>query len=55
MKRFLSVFFVLAVSLLLTGCKSSEYKEAKKLAADGEYTKAITAFTALGEYKDSME
>ena len=55
MKRFLSVLFVLAVALSLTGCKSSEYKEAKELAADGEYTKAITAFTALGDYKDSKE
>ena len=52
MKRFLSVLFVLAITLSLTGCKSSEYKEAKELAAGGEYTKAITA---LGDYKDSKE
>ena len=55
MKRFLSVFFVLAVALLLTGCKSSEYKNAKELASNGEYEKAITAFVALGDYKDSDE
>lgn len=55
MKRFFSIFFVLAIALSLTGCKSSEYKDAKQLASNDEYGKAITAFTALGDYKDSDE
>ena len=55
MKRFFPILFVLAIALSLTGCKSSEYKDAKELAANGEYAKAVTAFTALGDYKDSKE
>lgn len=40
---------------LLAGCKASEYKDAQKMASNGEYPEAVTAFTALGDYKDSEE
>ena len=55
MKRLLIITFTLSITLFLTGCKSSEYKDAQKMASNGEYSEAVTAFTALGDYKDSEE
>ena len=40
---------------LLTGCNSSDYKKALQLYEDGQYEEAISAFEALGDYKDSAD
>jgi hypothetical protein len=37
----------------LTGCKSSDYKEALKLEEAGEYDSALEIFESLEDYKDS--
>lgn len=39
---------------LLTGCDSSDYKEAISLYEQGEYEQAKEIFVSLGEYEDSI-
>jgi tetratricopeptide (TPR) repeat protein len=51
---------VLAVAMLcsLTGCKSSNYKEAEELLRTGNYEEALSVYESLelgGSYKDSAE
>ena len=46
---------VLALALMLCGCKSSDYKKADALYAAGDYAAAAEGFSALGDYKDSPE
>jgi len=53
-KLFLAII-ALSILLLLSGCKSSDYKQAVSLFDSGEYEKAQKAFAELGEYKDSKE
>ena len=53
-KLFLAIL-TLSILLLMSGCKSSDYKQAVSLFDSGEYEKAQKAFEELGEYKDSKE
>ena len=55
MKKKLALITVLSAALLLTGCKSSDYKKAAEALAQGNYEEASAVFTELGEYKDSAE
>lgn len=42
-------------SLLLTGCKSSDYKKAQEYFDSGEYKAAKDIYLELGDYKDSED
>ena len=53
MKRILAFMLTVLCVVSLSGCKANEYSNAKKLASDGNYEAAITAYTALGDYKES--
>lgn len=50
----LAVMVVLCI-LVLAGCDSSDYKKAVSLYENANYTEAIKAFEALGDYKDSPD
>lgn len=54
-KALLTCVILVAVSLGLTGCKSSDYNEALKLEEDNDYSSAAMIYEKLGEYKDSRE
>ncbi len=50
--------FLLALCLVLlsfTGCEGNDYRTAMSLYENQEYDAAISAFEALGDYKDSAE
>ncbi|HHX54286.1 MAG TPA: hypothetical protein GX704_05180 [Clostridiales bacterium] len=51
--KLLVTTLILLLTLLLSGCKMSDYKAAKELMSAGEYKEAITILSALGEYKDA--
>ncbi len=51
--RLLLTILMLFFTLLLSGCKMSDYKAAKELMSAGEYKEAITVLSALDEYKDA--
>ncbi|NLZ36500.1 MAG: hypothetical protein GX897_03365 [Clostridiales bacterium] len=51
--RLLLIILILFLTLLLSGCKMSDYKAAKELMSAGEYKEAITVLFVLGEYKDA--
>lgn len=56
MKRVGLLFFcVVFLCYSLTGCKSSDYRDACSYQETGAYEAALEGFTALGEYKDSRE
>ena len=50
--HFLSLIVIL-LCISLTGCKSSDYKEAVSLEEAGEYSAALAIFEELSDYKDS--
>ena len=52
-----AVVLIIAVVLIVAKVivPASEYKAAEKLLTDGDYDEAITAFEALGNYKNSAE
>lgn len=54
-KTLLTWVILVAVSLSMTGCKSSDYNEALKLEEDKDYSSAAMIYEELGEYKDSRE
>lgn len=54
-KRLLGVVLVMAVSMSLVGCKSSDYKEAIKLEEQGDYSGALELFNGIPDYKDSSD
>lgn len=53
MKRIISIALALVLVFCLTGCQSSDYKAAVSKMESGSYAEALTAFQALGDYKDS--
>lgn len=55
MKKAISIILVLALMFSLCACGGSgkNYAAAEKLLADGDYSAAAEAFSALGDYKDS--
>lgn len=54
-KALLTCVILIAVSLGLTGCKSSDYNAALKLEEDKDYSSAAMIYEELGEYKDSRD
>lgn len=55
MKKIIMLILAMAMLLMLTGCDSSDYKEANSLYESGEYVEALEMFEALGDYEDSVE
>lgn len=55
MKRIILIILSLALLLCLTGCKSSDYKDACLLQDSEAYQAALDIFEGLGSYKDSAE
>lgn len=55
MKRIILIIVSLALLLCLTGCKSSDYKDACLLQDSEAYQAALDIFERLGDYKDSAE
>lgn len=55
MKKILCTCLVTALCLCLCSCKSTDYKDAMAHYEAGEYTQAMDAFEALGDYKDSLQ
>lgn len=53
MKRILAFMLAVLCVVSLSGCKANEYSNAEKLVTNGDYEAAITAYTALGDYKES--
>lgn len=54
MKKTTKLFLMCAmVAVMLTGCKSSDYKKAQTLYQEGNLQEAVTMFQELGDYKDS--
>jgi hypothetical protein len=54
-KSVLAIVMVLVIGVCLTGCKSDDYKAAVSLYDSGDYAAAVSAFAALGDYKDSAD
>ena len=54
-KRVIIVSIVILMSLCLSSCKSSDYKEASSLYRSKKYLEAAKIFSSLGDYKDSKE
>jgi len=54
-KAILSSIVILTLVFTLTGCKSSDYKEAMHLYDTEQYSAAISRFKELGNYKNSAE
>ena len=55
MKKRIAILLVLALVLALSGCKSSDYKQAVTAMDAGNYQEALTALDALGDYKDAAD
>ena len=53
--RRLVVLCLVLSCLLLCGCASQDYKKAKSLLEQGDFTAAAEAFEALGDYQDSAD
>ena len=54
-KKLLVACVVGMMCLGLTGCKSSDYKEAVTFQEAGDYSSALTIYDSLGDYKDSVD
>lgn len=54
-KRIILIILSLTLLLCLSGCKSSDYKDACLLQESGAYQAALDIFEGLGSYKDSAE
>lgn len=56
MKKLLKIALpLLLITLLLSGCKSSDYEDAMSALNDSNYDEAIELFISLGDYKDSAD
>lgn len=56
MKKLIALLLVFVMALSLCGCgKMGSYKEACSLMESGDYQKALSIFTELGEYKESAQ
>lgn len=53
MKKLFLVAMLVLLLLGLTGCSSTDYKNAQRLMEAGEYDEALTLFSALDDYEDS--
>lgn len=54
-KRFLLFAAALIITMLLSGCKSSDYQTASNYLEEGKFAEAREIFANLGDYKDSSE
>ena len=54
-KKVLVLGMVLAMSLSLTACKSTDYKDAVELEESGDYAGALEIFNTLTDYKDAND
>ena len=54
-KRLIIICIALLMSLGLSSCKSSDYKEADSLYRSEKYLEAAKIYSTLGDYKDSKE
>lgn len=55
MKRVVSLALALLMCFMLTGCDSSQYKQATSLYEEGRFEEAAAKFMELGRYKYSEE
>lgn len=55
MRKLLAILLVSVMVLSLCACDSSDYKKATELYNEGNYPAAMTAFAALGDYKNSAD
>lgn len=55
MKKWTAMVLAAVLVFSLTGCKSSDYKKAVSDLNAGNHAAALSAFQALGDYKDSQE
>lgn len=55
MKNLGIVTLIFAITVMLTGCNSSDYKKATDLYESGDYEEAYEVFTELGDYRDSAD
>lgn len=55
MKKIIALLAALLLAVSLTGCKSSDYKEAMSYYVDGKYEAACELFKKLGGYEDSLK
>lgn len=51
-KKILIGLMIIMLSVLLTGCKSANYKNAVEFQKNGDYASAITIYEQLGDYRD---
>ena len=54
-EKIISVCLILLMCIELTGCKSTDYRDAIKLEESKDYSSAVTIYKKLGKYKDSKE
>ena len=54
-KKFLVACLLGMMCLGLTGCKSSDYKDAVAFQEANDYSSALTIYATLGDYKDSED
>ena len=55
MKKIVALALVLALAFALCACGNSQYKQAERLFAQGEFAQAAELYEAAGNYKDSAE
>lgn len=55
MKRMIALLLAVCALLCLTGCKSSDYKNAVALYESGELDRAREVFASLGDYEDAQD
>lgn len=55
MKKIVAVILLLALVGVLSGCDSSDYKEAVSLYESGNYIESMGKFEALGDYENSRD
>ena len=54
-KGIFTLALVMAVALSVTGCKSTDYKDAVALEEQGDYSGALELFDGISDYKDSAD
>lgn len=52
-KKIIAAIFACVQCLIMTGCKSSDYKQAVELYDNGEYSESKKIFSQMNDYKES--
>ena len=55
MKKIIATLLILALAFALCACGNSQYKQAERLFAQGEFAQAAELYEAAGDYKDSAD